>query len=151
MSGIHKTANFINAILLATVAVMFFLPQCRVDSQAYHSTLTGLNLTLGTRPSMHMEGMSDEEYQKLIDAAQGLAQAAGQNLPKPQDSTDLDFLGVLLLPALAAIAFAQAAFRAANQFHWRASRRRSSSLFRRISADFVRGVRGTRFYGRAGN
>ena len=150
MSTLRKMANSVNAALLAAVAVLFFLPQCRIDSQSYQSLLTGLNLTLGTRPYVHVEGMSDEEYQKLIDAAQGMAQAAGQNLPKPQDSTDPVFLGVLLLPALAAIAFAQAAFKPPiNSFG--ASRQRSSCLCYRDSADLLCGVRRARFYRRAGD
>jgi uncharacterized protein YijF (DUF1287 family) len=92
-------------ILLAAVAGLFFLPQCRIDSQAYQSALTGLNLTLGTTPNMHVKGMSDADYQKLVDAAQSIRQGADQNMPKPQDYTNPAFLGVVFLSALAAIAF----------------------------------------------
>ncbi len=97
MSNIQKAISITNALLLATVAVLFFLPQCRIESQAYQSTLTGLNLTLGTTPYTHVEGMSDADYQKLVDMIQGIRQTVGQ--PKLQDYTNPAFLGVLLLSA----------------------------------------------------
>jgi hypothetical protein len=104
-----KVISLAVAGMMTLIAILFFLPQCRIDAPAYQSTFAGLNLTLGTRPYVHVDGISDADYQKLIDAVTDAFQSAGQKLPKVPDSTNPAFLAVLVLSACAALVFAMAA------------------------------------------
>jgi len=109
MSSLNKLLYSINAILLAAVAALFFLPQSRIESESYQYTLTGLNVTLGTQPYLHVPGLSDADSRKLIDLGQAISKS--MNYPKAEDNTDLALLGVPVLAALAALEFMSGAFR----------------------------------------
>ena len=122
MLNLNRALYSVIAILLAGVAALFFLPQSRIESEACQYALTGLNLTLGTQPYLHIPGLSDADSQKLMDLGQAISKS--MNYPKAEGNTDLAFLGVPVLAALAALEFLSGALR-----------RQSNSLGARVRRD----------------